>query len=268
VAGIRADIASEYFYKGRINESLAWLDSCYKFETVDETSFLNGAFIYSELGYYDNAQSVLNNYSKVYGKKMDRFYYGLRLFADTSDNYVDTLNAFCAEADSNAYSTEYELARRLIALRDTFSFAHYEALTNDNSIPDYYKSLIYARGLKQFSNRCELFVLYGMFQAIKKNYSSAVQFLDEAESCEMQHKEFAMLTYGYTLYHLDKTKALVHLQKLYASSNIFYQQAAKYFSVLILREQKQLDRVEILRKELITAAEKTKYVDLANKLSE
>ena len=50
VAGVRSDIASEYYYEGRINQALDWLDSTFNFKTVDETSFLNGAYIYSELG--------------------------------------------------------------------------------------------------------------------------------------------------------------------------------------------------------------------------
>jgi tetratricopeptide (TPR) repeat protein len=232
LAGIRCDIASEYFYEGRINESLEWLDSCYNFKTVDETSFLNGAFIYSQLGYYDDAQNVLNTYSRLYERKMDQFYYGLRLFADTMDKYYVVLDTFCQTVDSNAYSTEVALARRLLAYRATFSFEDYKRLVQDDELPDYYKVLIYARALRQFTDHCEPLISYGIYQASIKNYSSAIQFLEEVGNCEINQgkKDFATLVYAYTMFQSDTLKSLGYFQQLYASANKFYQQAAKYFS--------------------------------------
>jgi tetratricopeptide (TPR) repeat protein len=268
VAGIRCDIASEFFYKGRIKESLAWLDSCYNFKTVDETSFLNGAFIYSELGYFDDAQNVLNTYSRLYGRKMDQFYYGLRQFADTSDKYYETLNAFCQAVDSNAYSTEVSAARKLMMYRDSFSLADFNGMVNDKEIPEYYKVLIFSRGLKQFPERCEPSAIYGIYQASIKNYSAAIQFLDEAETCPLQPamREFALLAYGYALLDIDSSKALQAFQLLYTSRNNFYQQAAKYFSVKILREEKHSEEAKKLSAELISAAEKTKYGELVQEI--
>jgi tetratricopeptide (TPR) repeat protein len=268
VAGIRCDIASEFFYKGRIKESLAWLDSCYNFKTVDETSFLNGAFIYSELGYFDDAQNVLNTYSRLYGRKMDQFYYGLRQFADTSDKYFETLNAFCQAIDSNAYSTEVATARKLIAYRDSFSLSDFNTMVNDKEIPEYYKVLIFSRGLKQFPERCEPSAIYGIYQASIKNYSSAIQFLDEAETCPLQPamREFALLAYGYSLLDIDRSKALHAFLLLYNSRNNFYQQAAKYFSVKILKEEKRSEEAKKLSAELISDAEKTKYQELVQEI--
>ncbi len=123
MAGIRGDIASEYFYAGKMNDALKWVDSCYNFKTVDETSFLNGAFIYSELGYFDQAQNVLNTYSRLYKRKMVFcFISSLRLFADSSEQYGEKLNEFISAVDSNTYYlTEVTIAKKLLAFENKFS---------------------------------------------------------------------------------------------------------------------------------------------------
>jgi hypothetical protein len=192
---------------------------------------------------------------------MDQFYYGLRQFADTSNKYFETLKAFTEKADTSSYATEVLLARRLMAYHDSFTPANYDSLINDKDIPDYYKVLIYTRGLKQFAERCQPSVIYGIYQASLKNYSSAIQFLDEVDSCQMDPgmQEFATLVYGYSLFHVDKAKALGYLQKLYASSNSFYRHSAKYFSIPILIEQKRSEEARKLMMEVSIDPEKTKY---------
>lgn len=264
LAGIRCDIASEYFYEGRLTEALAWLDSCYNFKTVDETSFLNGAFIYSELGYFDDAQNVLNTYSRIYQRKMDQFYYGLRLFADSSDKYFETLNSFIQSVDSNSYSTEIYCAQKLLAFRDSFKTENHEQLANDNSIPDYYKVLVHTRALRQFSKNCEPSLIYGVYQSSIRNYSAAVQFLEENCEMSLQQKEYWKLNYAYVLFMLgDKDKSLQYFGQLYQSANLFTQHAAKYFSAKMLSEFKKNVEAKNLLEELVSSKVETKYTQLA-----
>ena len=266
VAGLRCDIGSEYFYEGKMKDALIWLDSCYNFKTVDETSFLNGAFIYSELGYYDDAQNVLNTYSRIYQRKMDQFYYGLRLFSDSSDKYFETLSNFIQAVDSNSYSTEIYTAQKLLALHDLFSVENYQQLADDNLIPDYYKVLIHSRALKQFANQCEPSWIYGLYQSSIENYSAAVQFLEEGESCDMSapQKEYWMLHYAYALFMLgEKNKSLQYFSQLYQSANLFTQHAAKYFNAKILFEFKKDVEARKFLEELVSSNTTTKYTHLA-----
>lgn len=269
VAGVRCDIASEYFYAGKINETLLWLDSCYQFKTVDETSFLNGAFTYSLLGFFDDAQSVLSAYSRVYKRNMDGFYYGLMLFSDSSAKYYSILNDFCQTIDSNAYTNEYYLAKKLLAYKDTFAFNDYKALVDDKEIPDYYKGLLHQRAFKQFKNNCEPFLIYGVMQSSLKNYSAAVQFLEEGENCKMQAEqaEYWMLHYAYALYMFgEKEKAAVYFKPLMKSDKPFTAHAARYFSAKILTEQKKVEEAKKLLNEIVLAKQTTKYVELAKGL--
>lgn len=265
-AGIRCDIASEYFYAGKLNEALAWLDSTYNFKTVDETSFLNGAFIYSDLGYYDDAQNVLNSYSHIYQRKMDKFYFGLRLFADADAKYPVVLSEFCSEVDSNQYAAEVFLARLLLLYKDTFTLDDYKFLADDKEIPEYYKALIHYRGMKQFTNNCEPFLIYGVFQNSLKNFSAAVQFLADGEQCKMkpEQTEYWLLNYGYALYMSnEKGKSLPYFAPLFQSKDSFKQQAAKYFTAQVFKEQKRHDEATQLVNEIVSSPEKTKYRTLA-----
>jgi hypothetical protein len=266
VAGVRCDIASEYFYGGKINEALLWLDSCYRHKTVDETSFLNGAFTYSLLGFYDDAQGALNAYSRIYKRNMASYYYGLMLFSDSSNKYYTILNDFCQTVDSNSYTSEYNLARRLLAYRDTFTLNDYQTLIDDQEIPDYYKGLIHQRAFKQFRTTCEPFVRYGILQSSVKNYSAAVQLLEEGEHCQMkaEQAEYWMLHYAYALYMFgQKEKALVYFKPLTKSDKPFTAQSAKYFSAKILNEQKKVEEAKKLLSEIVLAKQTTKYVELA-----
>lgn len=271
VAGVRCDIASEYFYEGKMNEALAWLDSTYNFKTVDETSFLNGAFTYSLLGYFDDAQNVLNTYSNIYQRKMDRFYYGLRLFSDSSESYAAVLNEFCNAVDTNAYYNEVLLARRLLTYKDTFTLNDYKALVDDKEIQDYYKVLIHQRAFKQFKNNCEPFLIYGVLQSSIKNYSAAVQFLEEGENCNMrgQQSDYWLLHYAYTLYRTgDKEKAMLYFKPLINSSNLFTAQAAVYFSSKIMIAIESPAEGRNLLKVLSTSKTPTKYARLAGIVAE
>lgn len=266
VAGVRCDIASEYFYGGRINETLLWLDSCYQFKTVDETSFLNGAFTYSLLGFFDDAQSVLSTYSRIYKRNMAGFYYGLMLFSDSSGKYYAILNDFCQTVDSNAYTNEYYLSKKLLAYRDTFSLNDYKGLVDDKEIPDYYKGLLHQRAFKQFKNNCEPFLIYGVMQSSIKNYPAAVQFLQEGENCKMkaEQAEYWMLHYAYALYMFgEKEKALVYFKPLIKADKPFTAQAAKYFTATVLAEQKKMEEAKKLWNEIALSKQTTKYVQLA-----
>jgi tetratricopeptide (TPR) repeat protein len=265
LAGLRCDIAGEYFFQGYMNESLIWLDSCYNFKTVDETSFLNGAFLYSELGYFDDAQNVLNKYSNIYNRKMDKFYFGLRLFADTSNKYADELTEFINSVDTASYYTEVSLSKKLISFKSNFRFEDFKQLASDKDLPEYYKVLILTRAVKQFADSCEPYLVYGVFQATIKNYGAAVQFLEQGERCEMpnQQKEYWQLVYGYTLFKLGEyDKALSYFSLLYNSQNTFYKHAAKYFSVPALQGEGRGDVVKKLLNEIVTDTQKTKYGDL------
>lgn len=266
VAGVRCDIASEYFYAGQTNNALLWLDSCYRSKVVDETSFLNGAFTYSLLGFFDDAQTVLSNYSRIYKKNMAGFYYSLMLFSDSSKRYYDILNDFCQTADSNAYTDEFYLAKKLLAYRDTFSFNDYKALVDDDKIPDYYKGLLHQRAFRQFKNNCEPFLIYGVMQSSINNYPAAVQFLQEGENCKMkaEQAEEWMLHYAYTLYMFgEKEKAVVYFKPLMKSDKPFTQHAAKYFTAIVLAEQKKSEEEKKLLRDIALSKQTTKYVELA-----
>ena len=267
-AGIRCDIASEYFYAGNMRQTLVWLDSCYHFKTVDETSFLNGAFMYSELGYFDEAQNVFNTYSNIYNRKMGDFYYGLRLFADSNDKYISVLTTFYNTADSNTYYNESTLARKLLALTPNFSLPDYRKLIADEEIQDYYKVLIYHRAFLQFNDTCEPFLDYGTMQSTIKNYSAAVQFLEEGESCKLNPAETEnwQLQYAYTLYMFDnKPRAMQFFTPLFTSRSPFIAQAAKYFTATILHQQNKPEAAQKLWQEIAAQKENIKYVELAKK---
>ncbi len=269
VAGVRCDIGSEYYYNGKLNEALAWFDSCYNFKTVDETSFLNGAFTYSLLGYFDDAQSVLNTYSKVYDRKMDRFYYGLRLFSDSMDTYAPVLTEFCNAVDSNAYYNEVTLARRLLQYRDSFSIKDYKALIDDKEIQDYYKVLIHQRAVRQFNDNCEPFLIFGVLQASIQNYSAAVQFLEEGKTCKLgkSQTEYWLLHYGYTLYRLGQTEnAAYYFKQLLESDNLFTKHAATYFVGKIKIQTGEVAEGKTMLHLLAAEPKPTKYVTIARQL--
>lgn len=262
VAGVRADMASEYFYEGRLNDALTWLDSTFNFKTVDETSFLNGAYLYSELGYFDDAQDVLNSYSKIYDRKMGAFYYGLRQFADSSDNYYNTLKYFSDIIDSNAYYSEYILSKQLLNYRYNFTLADYRATLNLN-MPEAYKTLIHTRAVKQFAD-CEPYIRFGIQQSKSRNYSAAIQFLEEGENCTMDdnQREYWQLAYGYALYNAGQyRKSIAILNPVCNAENTFRKDAAAYFVGLgLLKIGKSEDAIKEFKK---VSSGQNKYTTLA-----
>jgi len=272
VAGLRSDIAGEYFYNGYPNKALIWLDSTYNFKTVDETSFLNGAFIYSELGYFDDAQNVLNTYSRIYQRKMDQFYFGLRLFADVSTGVSNTLSGFISSVDTQAYYTEVTTARKVLACADTLTYDKFKELAADKDIPDYYKVLLLSRGIKQFADSCEPYMVYGVFQAGIQNFSAAQQFLDEGERCSnvpVAQREYWQLVYAYTLFKLnDNAKALQYFQQLYNSDNAFYRQAARYYTIPLLTQYNRSDVIKKLMDELVSDTPSTKFKELIVRIAQ
>lgn len=268
LAGIRCDIASEYFYSGDIKSALQWLDSAFAQKDIDETTYLNGAFIYSNLGYFDNAQQTLDSYSKKFDRKMNQFYYGLHQFAEATKGWYDVLQYFSQMVDSNAYYTEVKLAQTLLQYKDSFSIADYSALIRTD-IPDYYKVLIHQRAVKQFPQSCEPFLQYGVFESFIKNYPAAIQFLEEGEHCNMDSSQLAywQLNYGFALYQSGQYKSsLLRWQPLLRSGNKFMAQAAEYFTAKILLEQKQNQLAKTYLEKISASDTDTKYVTLANYL--
>lgn len=266
VAGVRSDMASEYYYEGRINQALEWLDSTFNFKTVDETSFLNGAYIYSELGYFDNAQDVFNTYSRIYDRKMDKFYYGLRQFADSSANYYNTLKYFVDVVDSNAYYAECQFARHLMSFKDTFTLADYHKTVNMN-VPEAYKALVHTRAVRQFAD-CEPYMRYGIQQTRIRNYSAAVQFLEEGEQCakllDVDKHEYWRMCYGYALYRAGMyERAMEAFKLLRASKDAFRVNVAIYFTAMALEKLNSMHEVKANYQSIIDSRAENKYKVLA-----
>lgn len=265
LAGIRCDIGSEFFYEGRIKDALRYLDSALSKKDVDESSYLNAAFIYSELGYFENAYKCFADYSETYQAKMDVFYKGLMLFSDADKKYADTLNQFIHAIDSNAYYTEYLLAKELLSF-ETFTMENYEQIISGKH-PEWYLTLIYQRAMRQYPESCNPFIDYGIFQSRIQNYPAASQFLEEGENChaEPEQKEYWRLHYAYALYQSGvKDKALPNFNSLAFSANNFRRQAAKYFIARLLEEDKQPEKAKVLLKAIVDEKETTKYKSLSS----
>jgi tetratricopeptide (TPR) repeat protein len=270
LGGIRCDIGSEYFYHGDLKPALQWLDSALSKPDLDEATYLNAAFVYSELGYFDNAQKVLDEYSKKYERRMNRFYYGLRQFADVDSHYVETFNYFISVVDSNAYYDEVKMAKQLLVFQDSFPMAAYRYLIRSN-IPEYYRVFIYQRGLKEFPKQCEVYTEYGSFHLLLKNYPAAVQFLQEGEDCTLDSAklDYWRASYGYVLYVTgNKEKALNIFQPVLQSPKVYWNHAANYFSAKILLEKKrEAEAVKLLQNVVSSPEEdKSKYKLLAKDL--
>jgi tetratricopeptide (TPR) repeat protein len=268
LGGIRADIGSEYFYNGNLKPALQWLDSALTKPNLDETTYLNAAFIYSELAYFDMAQKVLDDYSKQYERRMNLFYRGIRQFADMDTQYVETLRYFISAVDSNAYYDEVKLSKQLLLFKDTFSINAYRWLVRGN-LPEYYRVFIYQRGLKQFTNTCEPAIEYGAFNVLIKNYPAAVQFLEEGERCAMDTNQldYWRVSYGYALYMTGQNdKALAMFHQSLKSTKTYWNHSANYFSAKILIEKKREAEALPLLQSIAVSDEKTKYKVLANAL--
>lgn len=235
-AGIRADISSEYFFAGRHRECLQWADSVLRFTGIDETSYLNVAFNYSSLGYFDAAQKVLTDYSTQYNRAMGIFYSALRAFADSGN--VSMLAGFVTTTDSNAYFKEHELANRIIRYHQNKNFADYKSMIYDAEIPNYYKVLIHQHGLHQWANQCETSAMFGVFHSMLKNYPAAVQFLDvlEEPNCELHSKNdgYWQMHYGYALYMNKQYTDALRVLSNATSTTAFNRESMQHFKALAL----------------------------------
>lgn len=265
LAGIRCDIASEYFYNGQLNIALQWLDSALNKPVIDETTYLNASFIYSELAYFDDAQKALDRYSQQYGTKMGDFYRGLRLFSEMDKQYASILKNFVEAVDSNAYYDEVQLSNILLQFTNSFTIENYRQLAG-SKLPEYYRVFIYQRGLKQFADSCETHIDYGAFNNLIKNYSAAVQFLEEGERCNMDENDtdFWRMQYGYAFYMTGQNeKALQVFQPLMNSANAYRKHTALYFTAKIFIKQKRTEEAMHLLNSIVNSGENTKYVALA-----
>jgi tetratricopeptide (TPR) repeat protein len=268
LGGIRGDIGSEYFYNGDLKPALQWLDSALTKSDIDETTYLNAAFIYSELAYFDMAQKTLDDYSKKYERRMNRFYLGLRQFANMDTHYVETLNYFISVVDSNAYYDEVKFAKQLLVFQDSFSIAAFRWLARSN-LPEYYRVFIFQRGLKQFRNSCEPHIEYGAFNILIKNYSAAVQFLEEGEHCgiDTNQTDYWRVSYAYALLMTgQKDKALSVFYPSLKAAKAYWNHSANYFSAKILMEKKREAEAKPLLESIVNSSETTKYKTMATAL--
>jgi hypothetical protein len=259
-AGIRCDIASEYFYKGDFQSCFGWLDSCHRFQNIDETSYLNGAFIYSQLGYFEDALRWLQRYDTAFNRSMSLFYKGMMNFAEEGN--TTQLRQFVQATDSNFYYDEYRLATYLLNLDTAFNMNTFYVLMTANTT-EWYKPFLYVRAMKKFPGNCEPVYLYGLYQNQLNNFSAAVQLLQEGAGCTMndeQHERW-LLNYAYALYKTnDLPNANSYFQQLTGSANPFYKQAADYF---LLNKADSSDKTSEALYRLSQAKPATKYAVLA-----
>ena len=262
LSGIRCDMAGEYFYNGRPNDALRYLDSTLSKKEIDQTSFINAATVYSMLGYYDQAFITFERYSEYDTLYVAEFYKGLMMFARNDSGFYEQLQKFINHADEKSYYDEVQLAQKLIPYgKINFGYEDYLALIQNEKIPNYYKVLIHQRGMKQFGGESTPFLLYGIFQCTLKNYSMARQFLDEVYNCKLpaEQKEYYLLAAGYAMYKSNDAETSVkYFEPVINSQDVFKQQAAKYFIAKVLTELKQKEGAKFLE-ELIKAKEETKY---------
>ncbi len=263
MAGPRCDMAGECFYSGKPNDALRYLDSAFSKTDIDETSYVNGAGIYSMLGYYDNAYKILQRYSQQNNLLAVDFYKGLIMFAQQDTGYYIQLKDFLQKANEQSYYDEVRLAQKLLPYSQIeFTLTDYKALIADATIPDYYKVLIHQRAMAQFKKNCLPYIQYGLFQSSINNFAIAAPFLEQIQDCETANTEteYSELVYAYALYMSgEKEKALVHFKPLVDSKDIFRQQAAMYFSAKILLLQKQSEQAQKQLQQLLRMKEKTKY---------
>lgn len=263
-AGIRCDMASEYFYHGRHRECLQWLDSTFRFADVDETSYLNAGFNYSSLGYYDAAQKTLTDYSNRYGRAMGFYYSALRLFADSGS--VTALQSFVTTTDSNAYFMEHFVANRILDYSVSKSFNAYKNLIYDAQIPNYYKVLIHQHGITFWKDSCVASAMFGVFHSMVKNYSAAVQFLDVIDEphCDLQKKNdgYWQMHYGYALYRNKQYAETVRLLSNSTSTTAFNREAMLYFKASALYQLNKKSEAKKVWQQLADSAT-TKYARLA-----
>ena len=124
LAGIRCDMANEYFYAGEMNKCLQYLDSTLLQKDVDQTSFINAAALYSELGYYDQAYHTFKRYSDKDTLIEADFYKGLLMFANMDTGFYSQLHKFIDAATEQSYYDELQLAQKLLRKYPDCKFAN------------------------------------------------------------------------------------------------------------------------------------------------
>jgi len=267
LAGIRCDMANEYFYAGELNKALDYLDSTLTKKAVDQTSYINAAALYSTLGYYDRAYKTFRKYSEMDTLIESDFYRGLMMFADMDSGFYNQLHLFLDHATEQSYYDEMQLAQKLLPYgRIPFTLDDYKALATNPKIARYYKVLILQRGVKQFKNECEPFLQLGSLDCAIKNYSAAVRLLEPVESCKINadREEQRLLNIGFALYkRAEKEKAGTCFQSLFQAKNNFTQQAAKYFVAKTEWEAGKKEEAKRLFEEISAAKVQTKYAWLS-----
>jgi len=267
LAGIRCDMANEYFYAGQFNQALQYLDSTLTKKEVDQTSYINAAALYSTMGYYNQAYQVFKQYSDKDTLLEGDFYKGLLMFADMDTGFYQQLSRFIDHANEQSYYDEMQLARKLLPYgRATFTLNDYLALATNEKISRYYRVLILQRGVRQFKNECEPFLLLGRFDCSIKNYLAATQLLQQIERCKQkpEQEDARVLTYAYALYKQgEKEKASLLFGLLLNAKNNFTKQAAAYFIAKNYWETGRKAEAKALFVEVASAKVETKYGWLA-----
>ncbi len=272
LAGIRCDMANEYFYKGQNEKALNYLDSTLSQKEVDPTSFINAAAVYSMLNHYNEAYHTFKRYSEKDTLLEADFYNALLMFARNDSGFYRQMAHFIDAADEQSYFDEIRIARKLLPYSHTpFTIDDLKALQGDEKIPRYYKVLILQRGVTQLSD-CVSDFYAGSFYAGIKNYQVAKSlFYDalfqERRACNLLPEgqiNNCRLYYCYCLLQLNEpAMAQPVLNQLFTCNDAFVQQAAKYFAAKnYLAKGKKSEATKLLT-EVATAKEQTKYAWLA-----
>lgn len=274
LAGIRCDMANEYFYAGQMNKALEYLDSTLSEKEVDQTSFINSAALYSELGYYDQAYETFKRYSEKDTLIEADFYKGLLMFANMDTGFYIQLQKFIDHATEQSYYDELQLAQKLLPYgRVPFTLDDYLPLATNPKIARYYRVLILQRGVRQFKNDCEPGFLLGSFYCSVKNYQAAIQLLEpllfnEINQCrfnDIHEDEQCGMNYFYAIYKLGGLgiNSLFYFKSYFDAKDAFIQQAAKYFAAKTDLEIGDKEEAQKLFEEVATAKIQTKYSWLA-----
>jgi tetratricopeptide (TPR) repeat protein len=264
LAGIRCDMANEYFYAGDFNKALAYLDSTLSKKEIDQTSFINAAAVYSTMGYYDQAYNTFKRYSEKDTLVEADFYRGLMMFANMDTGFYEQLRRFIDHANPESYYDEVQLAQKLLPYgRVPFTLDDFETVAYNPKIARYYRVLILQRGVRQFSGQCVPLFLLGSFDCTIKNYEAAVQLLEPDDDCRLmstEQMELWTLTTGFAWYKKgDRQKAVFYFERLFYSHNSFNQQAAKYFEAKINWDAGKKEEAKKLFAEVAASKTPTKY---------
>lgn len=269
LAGIRCDMAGEYYYTGKPKEALVYLDSAMAQSDIDETSYINAAAIYSSLGYYDMAYKTFTAYSVRYGNKMAIFYAGLQQFARMDSSYITTLKGFGSSINQDFYADEVPLAAHLIELNNVMTVADYNKLVQSN-YRDYYSILIHQRAMLELKESCDGFLGYGLQQLMMNNYDIANEFFEGIQQCQLDaaKRELFSFYYAYSLYNAGKIKEATNFfRPLIASKDDYRRTAAVYFMVQASGKVKMNDGAKINAKVKEVKALPNKFAQLISSIT-